>query len=248
MKPSIGIGIRVGSSLNAGAPAKTLSEIFTEYNFLNMWTSENIDVSGTVTTLFDYAGEHDLVNPAAINQPTLNISDANFGGKPSLSFDGVSQYISKNTPNWRGTDTSGVFVVVYKAPETLTYGLISLADNANNGRFFTMGDSGTGIPEFRKGGLVLCDGATASFDAKVVATAGTGTVLKNFLNGSEDTGTPAAYSWINSYSPFIDNISIGAVLRPSVIYRAFDIAMVGYLQYTNEADIINVQNDLTNYY
>jgi hypothetical protein len=74
----------------------TLQQIVDLFGFSNVWSSENLTIAGTTTTANDYKGVHNLSNPGATNQPTFNTSSVNFGGKPSLSFNGIDDYLIKN--------------------------------------------------------------------------------------------------------------------------------------------------------
>ena len=72
-----------------------------DFNPYNIWDSEHISINNTTTTLTDFnevGTAYNLVNPAASNQPTYTSADSDFSGLPSLTFDGVDDYL-ENTVN-----------------------------------------------------------------------------------------------------------------------------------------------------
>lgn len=228
--------------------SKSIQEIYDEYSFTNLWSSENLTEVGTLTTLIDYAGQHDLSNPSAGTQPTLNASDSDFGGFPSLTFGGA-EYVRKLTPNWRAADSSGVFISVYKAVDFGdNYGMLCTADNGGNGRWFAMYQGLGGYSGFIRTGAIVSKALTVNTNSKVAATLGNGTAFKTFVNGVDDTGTTGTYNWLNSYPSNRDDIAIGAATRSSLIYGQYNWVLSGYMNYTSEADLINVMNDFMKHY
>lgn len=242
--PGIGLGI---TNIKPSSGLEGLNKIFSDYGFLNMWSSENINIDGTNTTLIDYAGEHDLVNPSAVAQPTYTASDINFNNLPSLSFDGINNYVRKLTPNWRASDNSGVMIAVVKANAT-TYGFLCTADNASNSFWMTMYQNTSSQIGFIRNGAAQSISLTSDNTAKVSAIAGTGSVYKIFLNGVDDTDTSGTYYWLDNFPTQRDDIAIGAATRSSTIYSDFTWVLSGYLPYVDDSTIINLQNELKTYY
>ena len=109
----------------------TLQQIIDAFGFSNAWSSENLTIAGTTTTALDYKGVHDLVNPGATNQPTFNSASASFGNKPSLSFNGVDDYLIKNVSNFNNVN-EGFQIDVFKGT---TPRVLTSADNGTNARF-----------------------------------------------------------------------------------------------------------------
>lgn len=240
-----GLGLKYNGT--EGEEGLSLQKIFEDYGFLNMWSSENLDISGSNTTLLDYASEHDLVNPAAINQPTFNAENSEFNDKPSLSFNGSNNYVRKLTSNWRASDSTGVMVMVYKSFAT-TYGLLASSDNAGNGAWITAYQNTMSRTGYILNGAVRSLSTTTDSDAKVSSIAGNGTVYKIFLNGVDDTDSSSTYQWLNTFPTQRDDIAIGAATRASIIYGEFDWVFGGYMPYTDDQTIVDLQEDLKEYY
>jgi hypothetical protein len=231
-----------------------LNKIFSDYGFLNMWTSENIDVSGTVTTLIDYAGEHDLVNPAAANQPTFNSSSANFGGRPSLTYNGTTDYVYKAVSDWRGSDSSGVIISVFRL---ISGGDISFLASANEGGtspyFYQLINTNT-LRVIHTGTARSYRGATVINDTNphVVSYASTGSVYKTVIDGNNDAVTMIQNaddgSWLDGIL-LRDNITIGAMMRTTIgQYGNLEWVMSGYLPYVDDSTLITLNGDLNSHY
>ena len=61
-------------------------------------------VSGAVATLGDASGNgRSVTQGTAAKRPTYTASDANFGGRPSMTFDGVNDFLSRSAFQWPGT-------------------------------------------------------------------------------------------------------------------------------------------------
>lgn len=224
-----------------------IDKIVDDAGALNAWSSENLNISGSSTTAIDYLGEHDLVNPGAANQPTFNATDANFNNKPSLTFDGSTDYLHKAVANWRAADSAGVFVTVCKKSGTAN-GLFATADSGTNSFWFAVTQDTNDKSTFLKSGANHITSNTADTTSKVVAASGDGAALKLWLNAVDDTNTSAAYSWLDSQSTQRDNITIGSIQRASALFAGFDWVFSAYLPYTNDAAIISISNDLITHY
>lgn len=77
-------------------------------------------VSGAVATLGDSSGYgRHFPQGTAANRPTYNASDANFGGRPSMTFDGVDDFLASSSygSGWTGRTVYVVFRVSSAAAE-----------------------------------------------------------------------------------------------------------------------------------
>jgi len=234
-----------------------LAKIVSDYGFLNAWSSENLTIAGTTTTANDYLGVHDLVNPAAGNQPTYSASDANFNSKPSFTFDGVADHLTKNFANYRGSDSSGVVYIVVRPIGTgNAQHLFSIADTAGvifinfklqslASNIFLVGGSG-GTKDIRSTNLLSTSATT------VIALASTGTGYKIFHDGVSETlnlvtGTNDG-DWIDTFSGN-DNITINGLITNTSSFSANDkSAFWGYAPYVDDATIIATSNALKTHY
>lgn len=229
-----------------------LTSIVSAHGFINAWSSENRLVSGTTTTVYDYGLQHDLANPASTNQPTLNASDALFGSKPSFTFDGTSDYFYKSTPNFRGSDNSGVITFVVRASGTRVDALDS-GDEGSNYHFKTLYSGNRVLFDFFYSFFNSIRGTTVISNNTpfIVSIASTGTAYKMFLNGATESFTVVAGSndgkWYNDV-PAFDNITIGALRVNVNTYAAMTWVFSGYTAYTNDAAVIALQAALKNYY
>lgn len=68
-------------------------------------------VSGAVATLGDASGNgRNFTQSTGANRPTYNASDANFGGRPSMTFNGTTQFLSRAALQWPGTSLTVFYV------------------------------------------------------------------------------------------------------------------------------------------
>ncbi len=244
--------------INPISAGGTLSSIFTDYGFLNMWSSENIDVSGTTTTLFDYAIEHDLVNPSAAAQPVLNASGGvGSEAKPSLTFDGVENIVSKNISDYRGSDSSGVFVSVYKVVSGTFIWDIGAFDADATTNYFNQSNAISNNYRIlhNTGGLRVFNGTSDVLTGSpnlVTSSASSGSAYYIVINGVSETLTFTSGSndgaiWADSATGR-DNLCIGGRLSSIPGYSNIEWCMGGYLPFVSEANIIALQNELKTYY
>lgn len=69
-------------------------------------------VSGAVATLGDSSGNgRHFTQSTVANRPAYNASDANFGGRSSMSFNGTTQFLSNASIQWPGTTLTAFAVV-----------------------------------------------------------------------------------------------------------------------------------------
>jgi len=88
-----------------------------QFNPYNVWSAEFNDVVGSTTTLNDWnevGTKYDLYNITASSQPSLNNLDLTLNNASSLSFDGVDDYLYDSVSNWRVSDNSGSFYIVFE--------------------------------------------------------------------------------------------------------------------------------------
>lgn len=233
-----------------------LSKIVSDYSIYNAWSSEHLLVSGSTTTVYDYKGEHNLSNPAALNQPTFNSSSAKFSNKPSLTFNGTNNYLSKSVSGWRASDTSGIFISVFRIVSGGQINALTTADvgagtqftyssvNTNSYRFIVRADATNN--SFR-GSTVINDGS-----GRVIAHASTGSTYRININGNNETLTMIAGSndgkWINLITGR-DNINIGALIYGGTpIYGYIEWVFSGYAPYTTDANLLALVSALKTYY
>jgi len=234
---------------------EVLQNIFDDYGFLNMWSSENLLIDGTTTTLLDYSGEHDLVNPDSISQPSFNTSDSGFNNRPSITFDGVNDNVEKLTPNWRSSDASGVFIGVFKVISGTDPVFLSTSDVATEDNFLynfidvniTKFIIAAGGNNTLKGSIVINDS-----NPHIVTFASDDVSYRIVIDGVNDTVNATSGSdngaWFAALPDVRDNIMVGGLGKLSPLYSNIDWVMSGYLPYTTTQDIIDVQNELKTYY
>lgn len=219
----------------------SIADLVTKYGFLNAWSGENIEINGTTTTAKDYVLEHDLNNPTIASQPTFVGGSADFSNRPILDFDGIDDQLTKAVANWRSADSSGCFIAVVN---TIGNYYFSTNNNLNNSAWFSMYKAGTNKHGFVKTGAVVVDSVNSFIGANVLGAIGTGVEFKEFVNGVDETNSPASYSWLDSLPTQRNDITMGAATRLSSIFTNCEVAFVGYMPYTDDATIIALQNEL----
>jgi|TARA_Y100000310_G_scaffold167497_1_gene167274 hypothetical protein len=243
-------------AINSLSGAGGLSSIITTYGFLNAWSSENLTINGTTTTAHDYLNEHDLSNPAAANQPSYSASDSDFNNKPSLLFDGVNDYLNKNTADWRIADSTGVFISVCRLVGGTTFNMLTSGDLGSANDFeYTLVNTNA-LRQYMKDGSSADSwrGTTVVNDnaAHVMASANSGSAYKIMVDSNNDaitmlSGTDDGDFWMDNMSNR-DNITIAALVRNTLQYSNIEWCFSGYLPYVSDANIISLQDDLKTYY
>lgn len=237
-------------------PDRTILEgIFNDYNFTNMWSSENLLISGTDTTLLDYSGEHDLVNPASNNQPTLNVVDPEFNGKPFLTYDGVDDFSYKSVPNWRGSDSNGVMIGVYKTISGVYSTFLMTGDESSNNYFaynqLQANNLRFAIKSVSTNAITTDNNINDSLP-HVVSYSSNGSSYQGIVDGVTGTNTVLAGSdngdWLGNSPTQRDNILIGGFKSSSSLFANINWVMSGYLPFVSEANIIALQEELKTYY
>lgn len=99
------LGLGLGINKTTSIERNILQGIIDQYGATSAWSAENILVSGTTTTVYDYLGNYNLSNPTAGEQPTLGSA---IGGRATLRFNNAHQ-IYTATP--LGGSTGEIHVV-----------------------------------------------------------------------------------------------------------------------------------------
>lgn len=250
----LGTGLGVNKLRSQKGGGQTLQQIIDSFGFSNAWSSENLSIVGTTTTALDYMGVHDLSNPAVANQPSFNSASASFGNKPSLSFSGVNDVLTKNVSNFNFVN-SGFQIDVLKS--TVSPRALSTSDAAGNGRY---------INGYVSGGKVgfeivfLTNRLTANtlvYDntkGNALAWSSTGTAYAISLNGLSNVGANLNIisgandgGWFNDVAAR-DNVSIGGRLSSTPVYYTMEWVFSGVGTNTSEADLNALTLALKNYY
>jgi hypothetical protein len=258
--PGLGLGVQNRTSFGS---AVTLAQIYSEGGFTNMWTSENTTIVSTTTTFIDYAGEHNLANPGASNQPTYNASGSlGSNSKPSFTFDGSSDYVYKAVSGWRSSDSTGEIVVVFRVLNTSTIRVLSSADEASTNYFITDGTNAaggdvfdfytfdTGAAEDRR---MRGDTDIQTGSPSKLYSYGTGGSSYHIIgNGTSETVTAVTNSddggtWFDEITDR-DNIAIGALIRSSTQYGNIEFCFAGYRPFTSIANSQSIQALINTYY
>ena len=234
-----------------------------DFNPYNVWDSEHISINNTITTLTDFntvGDTYDLVNPAASNQPAYTSSDSVFRGLPSLAFDGAGDYVLGNAPNWRSSDTSGMFISVYRLTAINRIGTLAATSTASNNRFsWGIIDSNTNrFQNSTTSGTAIVRGSTNinnNSTSYVIANVGTGSSYKMWVNENPETITMVSGDndgsiWISSDSTGFDNICIGALVRQGVPsgFCSIKWCMSGYFPYVDDETTLSLMTALKNKY
>lgn len=221
-----------------------LQEIFNEYPYFNMWTTDRLDISGSTTTKLDYASQHNLVNPLAINQPTFIAVDSDFNDGSSLSYGG-DDFVYKSITDYRIADTTGVIDLVFTSGSTVTGDFpifASSADTSNSYKISLWIFNGKIRIVMRNGGsLYVADTPVIinSLQKYAISVQQDGLGMKVAVNGAFQTLTPSVVSipdtaWFSSI-PNRTNVSVGSVIQSSPFYFNGKIVFAGYRAYESDA-------------
>lgn len=230
----------------------TLQQIIDSANLTDAWTSENLNISGTTTTMINYVGATNLINPAASNQPLLVPNEIN--GKPILRF--ITDDILRGTiANWRSADTSGQITIVVKQNSTALSTFFGSSDTSSTKIWDVRKTATTNIVEHlhNSGNTVSAttkgtqDLGTSLF--KVLTIASNGSTDKMFVNGASETISSGTLGgkWLADLPTQRDNISLGGIIFSSSAYANVDIFGAFYGNYTSDADIIAFHDKLKTY-
>jgi len=232
-----------------------------DFNPYNVWDSEHISINNTITTLTDFntfGDTYDLVNPAASNQPAYTSSDTAFRELPSLAFDGTGDYVLGNAPNFRSSDTSGMFISVYRLNNTTNLNPIVVSSSSTNNYVgFSVVSSNTyrfiavSGPSRSWRGSTNINNTTTSY---VVANVNTGSSYKQWINEDLQTitmlGSGANDGSIWTDAEAFNNIAIGALVRQGAASNFSGIrwAFSGYFPYVDDETTLSLMTALKNKY
>jgi len=228
-----------------------------DFSPYNVWDSEHVSIVGTTTTFEDFndvGTAYDLTNPAATNQPTYNSSDSDFGGLPSITFDGIAEYVRRSITNYRNSDSSGLVV-----------GVLLIESGSN---FDFLGSTGLSSSEIMGSARIISNKyrpriANGSFDNRISAStttigtltpyvftfASTASEYKITINGVQQS---ISVSLGNNDGKWYDDISVKNIavgLLPSRnLYSNITWCMSGYFPYVSDSKTIEIANFLKTKY
>lgn len=128
--PGIGIGIDISIGTQQAFSPMAITDLIAWYDAAKGITLNGADVS----QWDDQSGNgNDLSQGTAADQPLFNSSDANFNNQPSLTFDGVSEWINRVTFNGGSISQPNTLFLVYKLAD-LVGSQISLDGGASGTR------------------------------------------------------------------------------------------------------------------
>jgi len=233
-----------------------LQAIINKYGFHNYWDFDKSTVIGSTTTLLDYKGVHNLSNPAAANQPTLNSPDSDFNNKNSGTFvNSDPDYLYKAVANYQGSDTSGVFTAIIKTPSAwsgVAEGLISITDDTeadtcislhlNNGNLDIFYDEGATTNIFRATTPIALN------TLYIISGYSNGSTYKSCINETIDTGGMFSGSNDGTWFSALGNtnsINFGVLNRSGAMrYYNSKIKGVGYMPFVSDAEVQALHSEL----
>lgn len=216
----------------------SLAQLFTQYAGRNQWAAENSTIVSTTTTWIDYAGVHNIANPAAGNQPTRVDPDSDFNNKKTDSFGGVDDYLIKNTSNYGAGQTTGSLWAIVKTGANFAGSpVIFSANNTANTieKAFVYFDTLGKLNIIFHNGIIsniLTTVNAFSINSKyLIEFESNGSTTSCYTNGVAQTlvGTNNGswFSYANTGNT-LDNIVIGGAIRSaSPVYYLGKIALVG---------------------
>ena len=240
------------NSIRGGAAGEALDPILAYYPF-NVWDSEHETRVGTTTTFLDYNNVGtalDLVNPAASNQPTYNTSSSDFNSLPSFTFNGSSDYVEKTISGYRESDSTGIFISVFRNLSGGTNLYFQLSDSSQNIRYFnyiTYNSSAfrivnvTNLENSSYRGNTNVENTTS----KLLVHGSTGSEYKMWVGDTSQTitmvtGANDGVNWLNGHTGY-DKISIGSLIRSSgVVFSNIEWCFSGYFPYVNDATTLEI--------
>lgn len=198
------------------------------------YDSKNTNTVASTTTATDLGSfGHDLSNPAATNQPTLNVADVDFNGEDSYTFDGTTDYLSKNVANYGSGLTSGETHIVVKPVATkFAYGLCVADVASNNDLFASMGVASNRYFQVKASVGAINDVVKDSLNTNLSNEANT-ILLSAVYTGSAymiyKDGVLMTVAFVAggdnghflSALSNVDNVAIGALLRLTKNYGSF---------------------------
>jgi len=241
------------NSIKGGAAGGPSILDFSPYN---VWDSEHTVIDGTTTTFTDFNNvgtAYDLSNPAASNQPAYTASDSDFNNLPSFTFDGAGEYVSNGVSGYRESDSSGMYISVFRYDSGSNFNFFTSASDINNGIFIRQARFPAASQYIHRfgGGTSIFQTIQSNIiagDVTIQALAGDGT---NFIAYSQDgviTATQSGtYKWFDDVASRT-NIGIGASLNPAIRYAGITWCMSGYFPYVDDATTESLIAALKNKY
>jgi hypothetical protein len=263
---TIDSGVIIAYNCVTGGTKPSLVSIL-DFGPINVWDSEHVTKVGNVTTCEDFNDvgvRYNLVNPTATNQPTLNTSSSNFNSLPSITFDGVNDYVSNGSvTDYRLSDSTGVFISVLRRTDLSSARIdgVKLTDATFSNRFFNISADNVDTYRFQislRGGVNSMRGSTNIDNANPMITtvAGAGSVYKMWVNTLPQTVTPVGGGsndggvWLDDQSTHkLDVISIGGlVLSSGPVFYSSEWVFSGYFPYTDDAKVEEILSFLQTKY
>ena len=230
-----------------------------DFNPYNIWDSEHISINNTTTTLTDFntvGTAYDLVNPAASNQPTYTSADSSFRELPSLTFDGSGEYVSNAVSDYRGGDSSGMYISVFKYIGGNTFNFLTSSDEDTPARYISQSRLENGATRYDNiyrgniSNINTTQSEIISGDIEIQALAGNGSsyitynsngVIDNTVSGN------VSYQWFSEVGQR-DNVVIGASVTNSIDYSNISWCMSGYFPYVDDETTLSLITALKNKY
>jgi len=228
-----------------------VSDPILAYSPYNVWDSEHLTIIGDVTTLLDYNNvgtAYDMANPAASNQPIYNSSSANFNSLPSFTFNGSSDYVSSSVSNFRGSDTSGIVVSVYrKLSGNVIFSFSVSASYTQRGFYTTESNNGFRILAVTDGPLLRIVGSTNidNTNPQLATYQNSGSSYKMWIGDTAQSldfqsGGNDGSIWFSSSNDF-NTIDIGALeYNNSVFFSNIEWCFSGYFPYVDDATTLEI--------
>ncbi len=251
----------IGAGLGIYASQKSREPSILDYSPYNVWDSDHLDIVGTATTAIDYnevGATHNMVNPTAEAQPTYTASSTNFNGSPSLTFDGVDDYLQNQVSDFRTGDTGGIIISVFRCLSkntTFTFmssddatGVIYMNDTSfSTNAYFWLSRGSAGIRRFSGTANIRTGSPSIS-----IAVQNSGSEYKLFVNGSEDEITMVNTAndgavWFDDVVGS-DNITIGGRQTIAPSFSNIEWCFTGIFPYVNDATTLEILAILNNKY
>ena len=252
---TIDSGVIIAYNCVTGGTKPSLVSIL-DFGPINVWDSEHVTKVGNVTTCEDFNDvgvRYNLVNPTATNQPTLNTSSSNFNSLPSITFDGVNDYVSNGSvTNYRLSDSTGVFISVLRRTDLSSARIdgVKLSDATKTNRFFNISADNVDTYRFQillRGGFNSMRGSSNidNTNPMITTAAGAGSVYKIWVNNLPQTVTVVGSGsndggvWLDDQSTHkLNAIAIGGlVLSTGPIFYSSEWVFSGYFPYTDDAKV-----------
>lgn len=238
---------------------QTMKILLESLNYYNAWSSENVNISGTTTTLLDLKEEHDLSNPSAATQPLYIPSDPSFNRKPSFDYNGGLHYFEKNVSNYLSSKADGeIHVVILPTSSKAALAFSSSSNLTNRSLVVPLVSSIFSQIEVRDSSFynrinLSPNINTTTLPPTLVSSISTGSEYRIFHNGVEKTISPTPTSGANDGKFFssigtTNKLSIGAVINTTIITGDFKWVFTCVTPLLSDANRTKLMDFLINYY